>query len=217
MPRPHSSVEHGAPGARRTGQPHPAAQLIPMVIESTSRGEREYDIYSRLLSERIIFLGTPVDDQVANLVVAQLLHLEADDPDKDVSLYINSPGGSVYSGLAVYDTIQFIKPDVRTMCVGVAMSIGALLLAGGAKGKRAALPNSRVLIHQPSAGFEGQSTDVEIQAREVLAQRERLDEAFALHTGRPKDEIHEDMERDRFFTPEQAVDYGLIDAVLKSH
>jgi ATP-dependent Clp protease, protease subunit len=217
MPRPQTSIQHGIPGARPGGLSAPAAQLIPMVIESTSRGEREYDIYSRLLSERIIFLGTPVDDQVANLVVAQLLHLEADDPDKDVSLYINSPGGSVYSGLAVYDTIQFIKPDVRTMCVGVAMSIGALLLAGGAKGKRAALPNSRVLIHQPSAGFEGQSTDVEIQAREVLAQRERLDEAFAFHTGRSKKEVHADMERDRFFTPEQAVDYGLIDAVLESH
>jgi ATP-dependent Clp protease protease subunit len=188
-----------------------------MVIETTSRGEREYDIYSRLLSERIIFLGTPVDDQVANLVVAQLLHLEADDPDKDVSLYINSPGGSVYSGLAVYDTIQFIKPNVRTMCVGVAMSIGALLLAGGAKGKRSALPNSRVLIHQPSAGFQGQSSDVEIQAREILAMRDRLDEAFAFHTGRSKEEVHEDMERDRFFTPEEAVQYGLIDSVIESH
>jgi ATP-dependent Clp protease protease subunit len=170
-----------------------------------------------LLSERIIFLGTPVDDQVANLIVAQLLHLEAEDPDKDVSLYINSPGGSVYSGLAVYDTIQFIKPEVRTMCVGVAMSIGALLLAGGAHGKRAALPNSRVLIHQPSAGFQGQSTDVEIQAREILAMRDRLDEAFGLHTGRSKEEVHTDMERDRFFTPEQAVEYGLIDSVIESH
>jgi ATP-dependent Clp protease protease subunit len=208
---------HRAASDHSRGSRSPAAQLIPMVIESTSRGEREYDIYSRLLSERIIFLGTPVDDQVANLIVAQLLHLEADDPDKDVSLYINSPGGSVYSGLAVYDTIQFIKPEVRTMCVGVAMSIGALLLAGGAKGKRAALPNSRVLIHQPSAGFQGQSTDVEIQAREILAMRDRLDEAFAFHTGRSKEEVHEDMERDRFFTPEQAVEYGLIDSVIESH
>jgi ATP-dependent Clp protease protease subunit len=196
-------------------QPH--AQLVPMVIETTSRGEREYDIYSRLLSERIIFLGTPIEDQVANLVVAQLLHLEADDPDKDVSVYINSPGGSVYSGLAIYDTMQFIKPDVRTMCVGMAMSIAALLLTGGAKGKRSALPNSRMLIHQPSAGFQGQATDVEIQAREVLAQRERLDEAFALHTGRPKEQVHEDMERDRFFAAEQAVEYGLIDSVIESH
>jgi ATP-dependent Clp protease, protease subunit len=195
----------------------PYAQLVPMVIESTARGEREYDIYSRLLSERIIFLGTPIEDQVANLVVAQLLHLEAEDPDKDVSIYINSPGGSVYSGLAIYDTMQFIKPDVRTMCVGMAMSIAALLLSGGTNGKRAALPNSRMLIHQPSAGFQGQATDVEIQAREVLAQRERLDEAFALHTGRTKEQVHEDMERDRFFTAEEAVGYGLIDSVIESH
>jgi ATP-dependent Clp protease protease subunit len=195
----------------------PQAQLIPMVIESTSRGEREYDIYSRLLSERIIFLGTPIEDQVANLVVAQLLHLEAEDPDKDVSIYINSPGGSVYSGLAIYDTMQFIKPDVRTMCVGMAMSIAALLLTGGSKGKRSALPNSRMLIHQPSAGFQGQATDVEIQAREVLAQRDRLDEAFALHTGRSKEQVHEDMERDRFFAAPQAVEYGLIDSVIESH
>jgi len=188
-----------------------------MVIESTARGEREYDIYSRLLSERIIFLGTPIEDQVANLVVAQLLHLEAEDPDKDVSIYINSPGGSVYSGLAIYDTMQFIRPDVRTMCVGMAMSIAALLLAGGTRGKRSALPNSRMLIHQPSAGFQGQATDVEIQAREVLAQRERLDEAFALHTGRPNEQVHEDMERDRFFDAAQAVEYGLIDSVIESH
>jgi ATP-dependent Clp protease protease subunit len=191
--------------------------LIPTVIETTARGEREYDIYSRLLSERIIFLGSAVDDEVANLVVAQLLHLEAEDPDKDVSIYINSPGGSVYSGLAVYDTMQFIKPDVCTMCVGLAMSMGALLLAGGAKGKRAALPNSRMLIHQPSAGFQGQSTDVEIHAREILAQRERLDEAFALHSGKTKEEVHKDMERDRFFSSEQAVEYGLIDTVIHSH
>jgi ATP-dependent Clp protease, protease subunit len=195
----------------------PHAQLVPMVIETTARGEREYDIYSRLLSERIVFLGTPIEDQVANLVVAQLLHLEAEDPDKDVSIYINSPGGSVYSGLAIYDTMQFIKPEVRTMCVGMAMSIAALLLAGGTNGKRAALPNSRMLIHQPSAGFQGQATDVEIQAREVLAQRERLDEAFALHTGRAKEQVHEDMERDRFFTAEEAVGYGLIDSVIESH
>jgi ATP-dependent Clp protease protease subunit len=191
--------------------------LIPTVIETTARGEREYDISSRLLSERIIFLGSAVDDEVANLVVAQLLHLEAEDPDKDVSIYINSPGGSVYSGLAVYDTMQFIKPDVCTMCVGLAMSMGALLLAGGAKGKRAALPNSRMLIHQPSAGFQGQSTDVEIHAREILAQRERLDEAFALHSGKTKEEVHKDMERDRFFSSEQAVEYGLIDTVIHSH
>jgi ATP-dependent Clp protease, protease subunit len=193
------------------------AQLIPMVIEHTARGEREFDIYSRLLNERIIFLGTPIDDQVANLVVAQLLHLESQDPEKDISIYVNSPGGSVYSGLAIYDTMQFVKPDIQTMCVGVAMSMGSLLLAGGTKGKRAALPNSRILIHQPSAGFEGQSTDIEIHAREILAMRDRLDEIYSQHTGRPKDEVRLDMERDRFFTAEQALDYGLIDRVLESH
>ena len=181
--------------------------LIPMVIERTARGEREFDIYSRLLNERIIFLGTPIDDQVANLVVAQLLHLESDDPEKDISIYINSPGGSVYSGLAIYDTMRFVKPDIATMCVGVAMSMGSLLLAGGTKGKRAALPNSRILIHQPSAGFEGQSTDIEIHAREILAVRGRLDEIYAEHTGRPTEQVREDMERDRFFTAEQANDF----------
>src|SRR6202521_2554003 len=191
--------------------------LIPMVIERTARGEREFDIYSRLLNERIIFLGTPIDDQIANLVVAQLLHLESEDPEKDVSLYINSPGGSIYSGLAIYDTMQFIKPDISTMCVGVAMSMGSLLLAAGAKGKRACLPNSRILIHQPSAGFEGQSTDIEIHAREILKIRERLDEIYAESTGKSKEEVREDMERDRFFTAEQAVEYGLVDRVLESH
>jgi ATP-dependent Clp protease, protease subunit len=191
--------------------------LVPMVIERTARGEREFDIYSRLLNERIIFLGTPIDDQVANLVVAQLLHLESQDPDKDISIYINSPGGSVYSGLAIYDTMQFVKPDIHTMCVGVAMSMGSLLLSGGTKGKRAALPNSRILIHQPSAGFEGQSTDIEIHAREILAVRDRLDDIYASHTGRPKEEVRRDMERDRFFTSEQALEYGLIDRVLESH
>ena len=157
--------------------------LIPMVIERTARGEREFDIYSRLLNERIIFLGTPIDDQVANLVVAQLLHLESEDPEKDISIYINSPGGSIYSGLAIYDTMKFVKPDIATMCAGVAMSMGSLLLAAGTKGKRAALPNSRILIHQPSAGFEGQSTDIEIHAREILNVRERIDEIYAEHTG----------------------------------
>jgi ATP-dependent Clp protease protease subunit len=191
--------------------------LIPMVIERTSRGEREFDIYSRLLNERIIFLGTPIDDQIANLVVAQLLHLESEDPEKDISVYINSPGGSIYSGLAIYDTMQFIKPDISTMCVGVAMSMGSLLLAAGAKGKRACLPNSRILIHQPSAGFEGQSTDIEIHAREILNVRERIDSIYAEHTGRPKEEVRADMERDRFFTAEQAVEYGLVDRVLESH
>src|SRR6202048_5222833 len=163
--------------------------LIPMVIERTSRGEREFDIYSRLLNERIIFLGTPIDDQVANLVVAQLLHLESEDPDKDISLYINSPGGSIYSGLAIYDTMQFVKPDINTMCVGVAMSMGSLLLAAGAPGKRAVLPNSRILIHQPSAGFEGQSTDIEIHAREILKVRARIDEIYAEQTGKPTGEV----------------------------
>ena len=158
--------------------------LIPTVIEHTARGEREYDIYSRLLNERIIFLGSPIDDQVANVIVAQLLHLESADPDKDVSLYINSPGGSVYSGLAIYDTMQFIKPDVQTMCVGIAMSAASLLLAGGAKGKRSALPNSRILMHQPSAGFEGQATDIEIHAREIINLRQRTDEIYARHSRR---------------------------------
>jgi ATP-dependent Clp protease protease subunit len=195
----------------------PNMQLIPMVVERTARGEREFDIFSRLLNERIIFLGTPIEDQVANLVVAQLLHLESQDPDKDISIYINSPGGSVYSGLAIYDTMKFVKPDIATMCVGVAMSMGSLLLAGGTKGKRAALPNSRILIHQPSAGFEGQSTDIEIHAREILNVRGRLDEIYAENTGLSKEQVREDMERDRFFTADQALEYGLIDRVLDSH
>jgi ATP-dependent Clp protease protease subunit len=191
--------------------------LIPMVIERTARGEREFDIYSRLLNERIIFLGTPIDDQVANLVVAQLLHLESEDPDKDISIYINSPGGSIYSGLAIYDTMNFVKPDIATMCVGVAMSMGSLLLAAGTKGKRAVLPNSRILIHQPSAGFEGQSTDIEIHAREILKVRASIDEIYAHHTGLSQEQVRQDMERDRFFTAEQAVEYGLVDRVLESH
>jgi ATP-dependent Clp protease protease subunit len=188
-----------------------------MVIERTARGEREFDIYSRLLNERIIFLGTPIDDQIANLVVAQLLHLESQDPDKDISIYINSPGGSIYAGLAVYDTMQFVKPDIQTICMGVAMSMGSLLLTAGAKGKRFALPNSRILIHQPSAGFEGQSTDIEIHAREILKIRERIDEIYAKHTGQPLEQVHVDMERDRFFKADEAVEYGLIDRVLASH
>jgi ATP-dependent Clp protease, protease subunit len=191
--------------------------LIPMVIERTARGEREFDIYSRLLNERIIFLGTPIDDQVANLVVAQLLHLESDDPDKDISIYINSPGGSIYAGLAIYDTMNFIKPDVATMCVGVAMSMGSLLLAAGAKGKRAVLPNSRILIHQPSAGFEGQSTDIEIHAREILNIRARIDKIYAEHTGLSEEQVRADMERDRFFNAEQALEYGLVDKILENH
>jgi ATP-dependent Clp protease, protease subunit len=191
--------------------------LVPMVIERTARGEREFDIYSRLLNERIIFIGTPIDDQIANLVVAQLLHLESSDPDKDISIYINSPGGSIYSGLAIYDTMHFIKPQCQTICVGIAMSMGSLLLTGGAAGKRFALPNSRILIHQPSAGFEGQSTDIEIHAREILSIRKRTDEIYAKHTGQSEEQVHLDMERDRFFTAQQAVEYGLIDRVISSH
>jgi ATP-dependent Clp protease protease subunit len=188
-----------------------------MVVEQSARGERSFDIYSRLLSERIVFLGTPIYDDIANLIVAQLLHLESDDPDKDISIYINSPGGSIYAGLAIYDTMQFIKCDVQTICVGVAMSMGSLLLAGGAKGKRMALPNSRILIHQPSAGFEGQSTDIEIHAREILNTRARIDELYAKHTGQPVEQVHHDMERDRFFKPDEAVEYGIVDRVISSH
>jgi ATP-dependent Clp protease protease subunit len=188
-----------------------------MVVERSARGEREYDIYSRLLNERIIFLGEPVDDQIANLVVAQLLHLESSDPEKDISLYVNSPGGSVYAGLAIYDTMQFIKPDVATICCGIAMSMGSLLLTGGAAGKRMALPNSRILIHQPSAGFEGQSTDIEIHAREIIKTRRRIDEIYARHSGQTLEQVHGDMERDRFFSAEQAVEYGLIDRVIAKH
>jgi ATP-dependent Clp protease protease subunit len=188
--------------------------LIPMVIEQTSRGERAFDIYSRLLNERIIFLGTPIDDQIANLVVAQLLHLESEEPDKDISLYINSPGGSVYAGLAIYDTIQFIKPDVQTICVGIAMSMGALLLAGGAKGKRMSLPNAKILIHQVSSGFQGQATDIEIQAREVISIKRRLEEIIAEHSGQELEKVSKDMERDYFMTSQEAKDYGIIDTVI---
>jgi ATP-dependent Clp protease protease subunit len=191
--------------------------LVPIVIERTARGEREYDLFSRLLNERIIFLGSEVDDQVANLIVAQLLHLESVDPDKDISIYINSPGGSIYSGLAVYDTMQFIKPDVTTICFGMAMSMGSLLLAGGAHGKRLSLPNARILIHQPSAGFEGQSTEIEIHAREILNTRRRIDEIYAKHTGQTVEQVHTDMERDRFFKPDEAVAYGLIDRIISAH
>jgi ATP-dependent Clp protease protease subunit len=187
---------------------------MPLVIEQTARGERQSDIFSRLLTERIIFLGTQVDEVIANLVIAQLIHLESEDPDKDVSLYINSPGGSVYAGLAIYDTMQFIKPDVQTTCVGVAMSMGALLLAGGAKGKRAALPNSKVLIHQVSSGFQGQASDIEIQAREVINIKRRLEEITAEHTGQPIEKVAKDMERDYFMNAAEALEYGLIDRVL---
>ena len=192
----------------------PSNLIIPSVIEQTSRGERFFDIYSRLLNERIIFLGTPIDDNVANLVVAQMIHLESEDPDKDISIYINSPGGSVYAGLAIYDTMQFVKPDVQTICVGIAMSMGSLLLSGGAKGKRMSLPNSRILIHQVSGGFQGQGTDIEIQAREVIGLKRRLEEIYAHHTDKSQDEISRDMERDFFLSPEEAKDYGIIDSVI---
>jgi ATP-dependent Clp protease protease subunit len=189
--------------------------LIPMVIEQTSRGERSFDIYSRLLNERIIFLGTPVDDQIANLIVAQLLHLESEDPDKDVQIYINSPGGSVYAGLAIYDTMQFIKPDIQTTCVGIAMSMGALLLAGGTGGKRFALPNAKILIHQVSGGFQGQATDIEIAARETIALKRRLEEIIAHHSGQDIEKVSKDMERDYFLTAQESQEYGIIDRVIE--
>jgi ATP-dependent Clp protease protease subunit len=188
-----------------------------MVVEQSPRGERSFDIFSRLLNERIVFIGTPIDDQVANLVVAQLLHLESSDPDKDISIYINSPGGQVYSGLAIYDTMQFIKPDISTICFGVAMSMGSLLLAGGTPGKRMALPNARILIHQPSGGFQGQASDIEIHAREALALRDHLEAIYAKHTHKPIEQIHDDMDRDRFLTTEQSVEYGIIDKVIERH
>ena len=188
--------------------------LIPMVIEQTSRGERSFDIYSRLLKERVIFLVGPINDGMANLIVAQLLFLESENPDKDINLYINSPGGSVSAGLAVYDTMQFIKPDVSTLCTGLAASMGSFLLAAGAKGKRYCLPNSRVMIHQPSGGFQGQASDIEIQAREVLYLKKRLNEMLAKHTGQPIEQIEKDSDRDRFMAAEEAVKYGLIDRVL---
>jgi ATP-dependent Clp protease protease subunit len=186
-----------------------------MVVEQTSRGERAFDIYSRLLDERIIFLGTPVTDEIANLIVAQLLHLEADDPDKDISIYINSPGGSVYAGLAIYDTMQYIKPDVQTICAGIAMSMGALLLAGGAPGKRMALPNAKILIHQVSSSFQGQATDIEIHAREIIDVRKRLDEILAHHTGQDFERVSKDTDRDYFMSTEEAKEYGLIDQILE--
>ncbi|NCO66478.1 MAG: ATP-dependent Clp endopeptidase, proteolytic subunit ClpP [Candidatus Aquicultor secundus] len=189
-------------------------QLIPMVVEQTARGERAYDIYSRLLIDRIIFLGTPIDDNVANLVIAQLLHLESEDPEKDINLYINSPGGVVTAALAVYDTMQFIKPDVSTICIGQAASAAALLLASGSAGKRFALPNSRVLIHQPHGGAQGQAIDIDIQAREILRTRRVLDEILAQHTGQTVDKIHADTDRDYIMTAAESKDYGLVDEVI---
>src|SRR5688572_5570718 len=209
LPCPH--VTRNQPVARKEPVTMP---LVPMVVQQDGRGERSFDIYSRLLNERIIFLGQAIDDQIANVVVAQLLHLEAADPDRDICMYINSPGGQVYAGLAIYDTMQFIAPDVQTVCCGVAMSIAALFLAGGAPGKRSTLANGRMLIHQPSGGFQGQSTDIDIHARETLALRRRLDELFAQHTGQPLERVHDDMERDRYFTPADALEYGLVDRVM---
>jgi ATP-dependent Clp protease, protease subunit len=191
--------------------------LVPMVIEQDARGERAFDIYSRLLRERIVFVVGEIDDEMANLVVAQMLHLESDDPDKDIAIYVNSPGGSVYAGLAIYDTMQFVKPDVSTICVGIAMSMGALILTGGTKGKRMSLPNSRILIHQPSGGFQGQQADIQIHAQEILDIRKRLDQLYAEHTDQGEEQVHLDMDRDRYMTPKQAVEYGLIDRIIESH
>jgi ATP-dependent Clp protease, protease subunit len=189
--------------------------LIPMVVEQSSRGERAFDIYSRLLNDRIVFLGTPVTSESANVIVAQFVHLESDDPDKDISLYINSPGGDVYAGLAIYDTMQFVRADVRTICFGMAMSMGAILLAGGAPGKRAALPSAKIMIHQGSTpGFEGQATDIEIRAREILALQRRMEEILSKHSGQPIERVHADVDRDNFMNAEEARDYGLIDSII---
>jgi ATP-dependent Clp protease protease subunit len=191
--------------------------LVPLVVEQTARGERSFDIYSRLLNDRIVFIGTEIDDNVANLVVAQLLHLDADSPGKDIALYVNSPGGSVYAGLAIYDTMQYVVSAVQTVCYGMAMSMGSLIVAGGAAGKRFALPSSRLLIHQPSGGYQGQSSDIEIHAREVLELRRRIDEVYAEHTGQSVARVHDDMDRDRFFTADEAVEYGLVDRIMATH
>jgi ATP-dependent Clp protease, protease subunit len=192
------------------------SSLVPMVLEQTSRGERSFDIYSRLLNERIIFIGQQIDDDIANLVVAQLIHLESDDPDKDISVYVNSPGGSLHAGLAIYDAMQYVNPDVQTLCYGMAMSAGSLILTGGTEGKRFSLPNARILIHQPTSGFQGQSTDIEIHAKEVLELRRLLDEIYAKHTGQSLEQVHDDMERDRFFSAQEAVDYGLVDQIIST-
>lgn len=189
--------------------------LVPIVVEQTTRGERAYDIYSRLLKDRIIFIGTPIDDNFSNVIIAQLLFLEADDPDKDIHLYINSPGGVVTSGLAIYDTMQYIKPDVSTICIGQASSMGALLLAAGTRGKRFALPNARIMIHQPMGGFQGQATDIEIHAKEILRMKEALNQILSYHTGQPMERIRQDTERDFFMSGEEAKNYGIIDEVIK--
>jgi ATP-dependent Clp protease protease subunit len=195
---------------------HAQSSLVPMVLEQTSRGERSFDIYSRLLNERIIFIGQQIDDDIANLVVAQLIHLESDDPDKDIAVYVNSPGGSLHAGLAIYDAMQYVNPDVSTLCYGMAMSAGSLILTGGAKGKRYTLPNARILIHQPSSGFQGQSSDIEIHAAEILELRKVLDEIYARHSGQTLEQVHDDMERDRFFSAQQAVEYGLVDEIISA-
>ncbi len=189
--------------------------LVPFVIEQTSRGERSYDIYSRLLKDRIIFLGESIDDHISSLVIAQMLFLEAEDPDKDIYLYINSPGGIVTSGMAIYDTMQYIKPDVATICIGQAASMGSLLLAAGAKGKRSALPNSRIMIHQPAGGFQGQASDIEIQAKEIIKVKKKLNDIYAHHTGQPVEKIEKDVDRDYFMSSQEAMDYGLIDKVIE--
>ncbi len=201
------TIDSAAPGI--------ASQLVPMVVEQTARGERAYDIYSRLLKERVIFLVGPVEDHMANLIVAQLLYLESENPDKDIHLYINSPGGSVTAGLSIYDTMQFVRPDVSTMCIGQAASMGAVLLAGGAKGKRFVLPHSRTMIHQPLGGFQGQAADIEIHAKEILEARDRLNRILARHTGQPLEKIQEDTDRDFFLSAEASVEYGLVDKVLE--
>jgi len=188
--------------------------LVPMVLEQTSRGERSFDIYSRLLNERIVFIGQQIDDDIANLVVAQLIHLESEGPDKDISVYVNSPGGSLHAGLAIYDAMQYVGPDVSTLCYGMAMSAASLILTGGASGKRFTLPNARLLIHQPSSGFQGQSTDIEIHAKEILELRRRLEDIYSGHTGQSREQVHDDMERDRFFSAEQGVEYGLVDRII---
>jgi len=203
-------------GMGNTLSPEAAGGLVPMVVEQTSRGDRSYDIYSRLLKERVIFLVGQVEDYMANLVVAQLLFLESEDPDKDIHLYINSPGGSVTAGMAIYDTMQFIKPDVSTMCIGQAASMGSLLLTGGAAGKRFCLPNSRVMIHQPLGGFQGQASDFDIHAREILTIREKLNRVLSLHTGQPMEKIQADTDRDNFLSADESVEYGLVDKVLSS-
>lgn len=190
------------------------SQLVPMVVEQTGRGERAYDIFSRLLKERIVFIGTPIDDTIASLTIAQLLFLQSEDPDKDISLYINSPGGSVSAGLAIYDTMQYIRPEVATTCIGMAASMGAVLLAGGAKGKRSGLPNSRIMIHQPWGGVQGTASDISIQAEEILRTKKRLNEILAMHTGKPVEQVEKDTDRDRYMSSEEAKSYGLIDSVF---